>query len=195
MEQEQFDSELIKKCEAIRTERQAGTNIQRFNRNLNSVNYKTAYQIIDMTRFSTSQFIRASGAIKDGYALQRGDVTERMAVATNVRITSFIKDEFGDSGYTLIGKNPCNFKPTEGKTTHIDLYSDSQGYGNWHYFHQLLIMLVGRYGFVVTEITPPGRDVTWADVLDDQKLGPETLIKARKNSRDFSYFWDGSIFE
>ena len=191
----QQNKTLIKRCAAIRAERQDVKNIKRFNRNLNSVNYKPDYKVIDMTGFPTAQFLEVSRAIKDGYALKRGDLAERMTVSTNPRVTSFIKDECGDSGYTLIGKKPSNFKPTEGKTTLIDLYSDSDGCGNWFYFQQLHIWLIGSYGFVVTMITPPGVDVTWADVLDNPKQGPDTLIEARKNALDFSHYWDEAIFE
>lgn len=185
---------LIEKCATIRAERQDRPNIQRINSTLNSVNYKTVYKVLDMTELSTAQFIQASRSIKDGHALQLGFVAERMTIATDARVTCFIKDEFGDSGYTLIGNVPCNFQPLEGKITHIDLYCDSDGYGNWFYFHQLEIWLVGSYGFVVTVITAPGSDVTWADVLDDPKKGPGALIEARENARDFSYFWDETIF-
>jgi hypothetical protein len=187
---------LIEKCAEIRAKRQREREIKGCNEDYWSPGLIEPYDVIDVTNFSIKQFYVLSEAIQEGYALKYGEITERMTISTDPRITKIIKEEFGESGYTLIGGKISSFKPFEGKTVHIDLYSDEENKGNnWGEFHQLMIWLVGTYGFIVRVIEPPEPFSSWKWALNDHFSGYSTLVNTRKEALDFSYYWNESIFE
>ena len=195
MKTRQFNNEFIKRCEDIRSERQHERDVKGFNKNPHASYYSHGHKIINMTGLSTLQFITASEAIKDGYALQYGEITPRMAITTIPEVACVTKETLNESAYLIKGGNLSDFLPIEGKTTHIDLYVNSIDdtiHGEWVLSE---IYLVGGYGFVVTNIKPPIENITWSDILRDPKHGPDALVKARESALDFSHYNDGTIFE
>jgi len=199
---------LIDRAEAIRVEREMEK--ERIDASLN-------YRIIDMHEFLMNHVCNHSKILQygevfrsgecidrmafttnvfgSGCALRYGKLTKRMCITTDPRVAYIIKNNFRESSYTLIGTNHFRFRPIEGKTTHIDLYSDSNGKGNWFECHELMFRLVAIFGFVVSVIEPPFENTSWTEIFNNNIDASNLLINARKKALDFSYFWDETIFE
>lgn len=156
------------------------------------------YEHADLSSLSQQVFLRfyemIEKSVEDGYALQYGPITQKMAVTTDPRIGVISRENFGESAYVLSGGYLCNFEPIEGLTTEITLYCDGVHTDKAWHFYQLLTWLVEDFGIIVTEVFPPKGYATWTEVLDDPKQGKEALMKTKKEALDCSYSGDEAFF-